>query len=69
MDFGGDTQLMDVLLHSRNAHIVDTLYKETNGSGVVLVYGALHFQGVYELLRARDPSWRVDSIEPRYPYR
>ncbi len=32
MDFGVDSKVMDVLLHARNAHIVDTLYEETNGS-------------------------------------
>lgn len=69
MDFGMDPQVMDVVLHKRNEHIVDTLISQQEGTGIVLVYGALHFQGVYSLLRANDPSWHIDSIEPRYPYR
>ncbi len=61
--------MAEVILRKRNEHVVDTLIREKSASGVVLVYGALHFQGMYDLLLARDPSWHIDSIEPRYPYK
>ena len=62
-----DPDLMHALLEARNAHIVDTYERDTDQKTVFL-YGALHFRGIYALLRERDPMWDIVSFELRYPY-
>ncbi len=60
-------ELFMAILHDRNVHIVSTLEAD-NHTHFVLIYGALHFQGIYDLLKTHDPNWKIISIEPLYPY-
>ncbi len=60
-------RLSHAIIHDRNAHIVDTL-KQSDQNNFVLIYGALHFEGIYSLLRAGDQNWKIISVEPLYPY-
>lgn len=59
--------LAEAILDQRNQHIVDTLLV-SDQKKIILVYGALHFEGIYALLQAHDPRWNILSIEPMYPY-
>lgn len=63
-----DPSLRQAILDRRNAHIVDTLLASPPEQHIVIVYGALHFDGVYTLLQSRDPNWKVTSITPYFPY-
>ena len=60
-------RLSHAIIHDSNAHIVDTL-KHSDQNNFVLIYGALHFEGIYSLLRAGDQNWKIISVEPLYPY-
>lgn len=60
-------ELFRAILHDRNVHIVSTLEADDH-LHFALVYGALHFQGIYEILRSHDPNWKILSITPIYPY-
>ena len=60
-------ELFTAILHDRNVHIVSRLEADTH-SHFALVYGALHFQGIYTLLRSHDSNWKILSISPLYPY-
>ena len=60
-------ELFRAILHDRNSHIVSTLEADDH-LHFALVYGALHFQGIYEILRSHDPNWKILSITPIYPY-
>lgn len=62
-----DPSLRQAILDRRNSHIVDTLIASPE-QDVVIVYGALHFDGVYTLLQSRDTNWKVTSITPYFPY-
>lgn len=60
-------EVMDAILHKRNTHIVHTFL--TSGKDtVIMVYGALHFQWVYDLLKADNPDWHIVRVDPLYPY-
>lgn len=64
---GIDPDLMDTILTKRNSHVVNDFLKGKDQK-VIFLYGGLHFQWMYELLKARNPKWKILSIEPRYPY-
>lgn len=59
--------MYDAILTSRNQKIVDT-YREKNASHAIMLYGALHFEGIYSLLKAYDPKWNIKNFEAMYPY-
>lgn len=60
-------ETMQALLDRRNQKVVDT-HSEKDTKNSVFLYGALHFEGIYSLLKSRDPRWRIVSHEPIYPY-
>jgi hypothetical protein len=60
-------EVADIILHDRNEYIVETLLSDPSDR-IVIVYGALHFQWVYELLRSEDAGWKITDIEQFYPY-
>ena len=60
-------KIRDAILGSRNAYVVDTALAET-GSNIAIVYGALHFHGMYELFRADNKNWKIEKLEALYPY-
>ena len=62
-----DQDLIAVILDRRNAHVVN-LFKQRNDTKAVFVYGALHFDGIYTLLRQNDPNWNIIDFSPLYPY-
>ncbi len=64
---GFPSEVFNTILHDRNEYIVATLESDSH-KNIVLVYGALHFQGIYDLLRSHDSNWRILSVEALYPY-
>lgn len=62
-----DPSLMSAILDSRNVHIVDT-YTRSSQKKSIFLYGALHFEGIYRLLREKDPKWNIIDFRPIYPY-
>ncbi len=60
-------KLYHTILYERNLHLVNAI-EASDQKNIVLVYGALHFEGIYSLLRSHDPKWSISSIKPLYPY-
>lgn len=60
-------ETMQALLEKRNQKVIDTYYKNDTKKSVFL-YGALHFEGIYALLKSKDPRWSIVSHDPIYPY-
>ncbi len=64
---GIDSGLLDTILSKRNHYVVDTFIKGSDQK-VVFLYGGLHFQGMYDLLKIANPEWKILAVEARYPY-
>ncbi len=64
---GIDPELMDTILTKRNRYVVGEFLKGKDQK-VIFLYGGLHFQWMYDLLKKDDLDWKILSIEPRYPY-
>lgn len=62
-----DPATVDALLSRRNQIVVDS-YMKNRDSKSVFVYGALHFDGIFSLLKSQDPRWKVETLTPIYPY-
>jgi pheromone shutdown protein TraB len=60
-------KLKIAILDKRNEYLVNAYLRESPPEAIFL-YGALHFEGVYELLKKSDPSWKIISIQSLYPY-
>ncbi len=61
-------RLREAILSKRNKHVVDTILADEK-TNIVILYGALHFEGIYELLHRDSPLWKIGTIEPYYPYK
>ncbi len=68
MPSGIQEGLMDTIVWKRNSYIVD-YYMKHSPKKSVFVYGALHFPGIFDLLKKHNPNWHIESVEPIYPYR
>jgi len=53
-----NTNLFDVILDERNAHIVSEVYQKDDAK-IFLIYGLMHFEWVLELLKQQDPNWKI----------
>jgi pheromone shutdown protein TraB len=62
-----DPSTVEALLDKRNRIVVDTYIRE-NPKEAVFLYGALHFDGIFQLLKEQDSRWEIQSLEPLYPY-
>ncbi len=62
-----DQDLLSAILDRRNAHIV-SLFEQRGDIKAVFIYGALHFEGIYTLLREQDRNWNIVDYTPLYPY-
>lgn len=60
-------ELFSVILDKRNESIIRYV-QEHPGEKIAIVYGALHFNGIYEWLQRLSPDWKIVSIKPKYPY-
>lgn len=50
-----------VVLDFRNKHLADEIQNATD-SKIYVTYGAGHMRGVYQLLKQRNPVWRVADV-------
>ena len=64
---GSQAQLFTTIIDRRNDAIIRYI-QEHPTERIAIVYGALHFNGVYESLQRLDPPWTVTHIESREPY-
>jgi hypothetical protein len=62
-----DAQTVEALLDKRNQIVIDTYLRE-NQPKAILLYGALHFEGMYTILKSQDARWQILTLEPIYPY-
>jgi hypothetical protein len=54
--------LLDIILEQRNKNIVENIYSNSNEK-IFITYWLLHFNWVLELLRQKDPNWKIVSIK------
>ena len=64
---GSQSQLFTTIIDRRNDAIIKYI-QEHPTANIAVIYGALHFNGVYEALQRLDPQWSVTHIENREPY-
>ncbi len=61
------SQLFDTIIHDRNDTIISYIQAHPT-ENIAIVYGALHFNWIYESLQRLDPLWKIDSIDSSGPY-
>lgn len=59
--------LFTTIIDRRNDAIVAYIQAHPTQQ-IAIVYGALHFNGVYEALQRLSPSWQISRIENSAPY-
>lgn len=59
--------LMQVILHERDKPITHYIQSNT-GQSIAVIYGALHFDGVFAELKKSDPNWKIIKTSPYTPY-
>jgi hypothetical protein len=59
--------LMDVIIRERNNRVIERIITgdETH---ITVIYGALHFEWIYNGLRSRDQNWKIESFTSKTPY-
>ncbi|MDD5770036.1 MAG: hypothetical protein PHE25_03645 [Candidatus Gracilibacteria bacterium] len=58
--------LFEVILNKRNEVITNKIINSFDKK-IVVTYGLLHFQGVFNLLKQNDIKWRITKIDYLYP--
>ena len=61
------TRLFTTIIDRRNDAIIAYIQAHPQ-ENIAIVYGALHFNGVYEALQRLSPQWTVTHIESSQPY-
>ncbi|MBC7498599.1 hypothetical protein H7170_03045 [Candidatus Gracilibacteria bacterium] len=64
---GSQAQLFNTIINRRNDAIIRYIQDHPT-ERIAIVYGALHFNGVYEALQRLSPAWQVAHIENSEPY-
>lgn len=62
------SRLFETIIDRRNDSIVEYILSHPKQK-IVVVYGALHFNGVYESLQKIDKNWKTIDIKTSTPYR
>lgn len=60
--------LFSVILEERNKILTDEIIKNENKK-IYVMYGLMHFEGVFEILKSNNPNWKIEKIENLYPVR
>jgi pheromone shutdown protein TraB len=68
LEGGEKAALMQVLIDERNKRILDYIAAHPK-ENIVIVYGALHFNGVFEALQNGSSSWKIDALQTQFPYK
>ena len=61
------SRLFETIIDRRNDRIVEYIVTHPKQK-IVVVYGALHFNGVYESLQKKQKGWNTTHIENISPY-
>lgn len=61
------SKLFETIIDRRNDKIVEYIITHPKEK-IAVVYGALHFNGVYETLQKRDKNWKTINIKNSKPY-
>ncbi len=61
-------RLLEVLLDERNKKVLEYIDANPNKK-IAIVYGALHFNGIFEALQSQNPPWKIEKIEKYIPYK
>ena len=56
----GKDDIFSVILDERNTYLTQAILKSDEDK-IFITYGMMHFEGVYELLKESDPTWRIIS--------
>lgn len=57
-----NTDLFDVILEDRNINLVNEIEK-TKYDKIIITYWLMHFKWVLELLKEKDPNWKIIEIQ------
>lgn len=60
-------KLFDIILNTRNKKVLDYIISHPEQK-IAIVYGALHFEGIFAELLKNDNSWKIISVEKFFPY-
>jgi pheromone shutdown protein TraB len=64
---GVQAKLFEVIIDRRNDRIVEYIVTHPKQK-IAVVYGALHFNGVYEALQKKDKNWKTIHMKNSTPY-
>lgn len=64
---GTQAKLFEVIIDRRNDRIVEYIVSHPKQK-IAVVYGALHFNGVYEALQKKDKNWKTVNMKNNTPY-
>ncbi|MDD3301943.1 MAG: hypothetical protein PHN31_00165 [Candidatus Gracilibacteria bacterium] len=62
----GNKNLLDIILNERNKNLASEIIKSKYDK-IIVTYGLLHFDGVYNLLKENDSNWKIKNIKYFYP--
>ncbi|MCP4522813.1 MAG: TraB/GumN family protein, partial [Candidatus Gracilibacteria bacterium] len=62
----GNVELFEIILEGRNQIVADKIIS-SGDTKIFATYGALHYNGVLELLKQNDPNWKIISQKDFYP--
>lgn len=61
-----EKDIFHVILHKRNEEVVKEIIRSQHDR-IVLLYGMLHFEGIFEWLKNEDNTWKILQIEYEIP--
>ena len=64
VEISGNQDLFSVILDERDAHLAENILS-SEASNIFVMYGMMHFDGVYRLLKEQDSKWEIKSIDEK----
>ena len=61
-------EFLKVILHDRNIPVVKYIIDHPT-ENIAIVYGAAHFDGIFEELKKHDASWKITDVKAFHPFR
>jgi len=62
----GIEDIFSVILDDRNTNLAQQIEK-TQFKNIFVIYGKLHFEGVFKDLQASDPNWKILQTKSYFP--
>lgn len=60
-------ELFEVILHGRNKIVAEEII-QSEYDKIFATYGALHFEGILEILQQNDPNWKIVETKEFLPF-